>query len=61
MENSDLMKEEEVFARINKKRSALYRLKKANGFPLPVLTHPAMYSRSAVERWIAEGGVNRSS
>ncbi|TKI02960.1 DNA-binding protein [Martelella alba] len=55
------MTEKEVFERIGKKRTALWRLKKRHGFPAPVLTHPSVYSRSAVEKWIDEGGVNRGS
>ncbi|HAK6117924.1 TPA: DNA-binding protein [Salmonella enterica] len=53
------MSEEEVFERIGKKRTALWHLRKKRGFPNPVLTHPSKYSRIAVEKWIAEGGVNR--
>ncbi|HFW4211613.1 TPA: hypothetical protein ACIBOM_004741 [Salmonella enterica subsp. enterica serovar Reading] len=56
---SDFMSEEEVFERIGKKRTALWHLRKKRGFPNPVLTHPSKYSRIAVEKWIAEGGVNR--
>ncbi|WP_170975503.1 helix-turn-helix transcriptional regulator [Martelella alba] len=58
---NDFMTEKEVFERIGKKRTALWRLKKRHGFPAPVLTHPSVYSRSAVEKWIDEGGVNRGS
>lgn len=57
--NSDFMTEKEVFQRLNKKRTAVWRLRKKYGFPEPVLTHPSKYSRAAVEKWIAEGGVNR--
>ncbi|EAA8034736.1 DNA-binding protein [Salmonella enterica] len=53
------MSEQEVSKRVGKKRTALWRLRKKYGFPDPVLTHPAKYSRAAVEKWIAEGGVNR--
>ncbi|MFH2377030.1 hypothetical protein ABK675_09450 [Hafnia paralvei] len=60
MMSSDFMSEEEVFERINKKRTAVWRLRTKYGFPSPVLTHPSQYSRTAVEKWIAEGGVNRS-
>lgn len=55
----EFMTEEEVFAFIKKKRTAIWRLRKECGFPQPVLTHPSRYNRSEVERWIAEGGVNR--
>ncbi|MEC5345162.1 hypothetical protein ABRZ24_21465 [Brenneria populi] len=55
----ELITEEEVSKRIGRKRTALWRLKKECGFPQPVLTHPARYNRSAVEKWIADGGVNR--
>lgn len=52
------MTEKEVSELIQKKRTALYNLRKRYGFPEPVLTHPGRYSRAAVEQWIAEGGVN---
>ncbi|WAH52044.1 regulatory phage cox family protein [Pseudescherichia vulneris] len=58
--NSDFMTEKEVSDMVGKKRTALYHLRKKHGFPAPVLTHPAKYSRQAVEKWIAEGGVNRA-
>ena len=58
--SSDFMSEKEVFERIKKKRTAVWRLRTKYGFPSPVLTHPSQYSRTAVEKWIAEGGVNRS-
>lgn len=58
--NSDFMSEKEVFERIKKKRTAVWRLRTKYGFPSPVLTHPSQYSRAAVEKWIAEGGVNRA-
>ncbi|WP_424948597.1 helix-turn-helix transcriptional regulator [Cronobacter sakazakii] len=54
------MSEKEVSERLGKKRTAIYHLRKRHGFPAPVLTHPAKYSRQAVEKWIAEGGVNRA-
>ncbi|EHM44335.1 hypothetical protein HMPREF0454_01515 [Hafnia alvei ATCC 51873] len=54
------MSEKEVFERIKKKRTAVWRLRTKYGFPSPVLTHPSQYSRAAVEKWIAEGGVNRA-
>lgn len=59
IKKSDFMSEKEVSERIGKKRTALWRLRTKHGFPSPVLTHPAKYSRTAVEKWIAEGGVNR--
>ncbi|AHE69766.1 50S ribosomal protein L7/L12 [Enterobacter ludwigii] len=59
--STDFMTENEVSELLGKKRTALYKLRKQHGFPAPVLTHPAKYSRVAVEKWIAEGGVNRSS
>ncbi|MBW2958065.1 hypothetical protein MUN35_04665 [Hafnia paralvei] len=58
--SSDFMSEKEVFERIKKKRTAVWRLRTKYGFPSPVLTHPSQYSRAAVEKWIAEGGVNRA-
>ncbi|MBK5072191.1 DNA-binding protein [Budviciaceae bacterium CWB-B4] len=57
---NDLMSKEEVFSRIGKKETALWRLRKHHGFPEPVLSHPARFSRAAVEKWIAEGGINRA-
>ncbi|WP_347254348.1 hypothetical protein [Leminorella grimontii] len=59
--DNDFMTKEQVFARIGKKETALWRLRKYCGFPEPVLTHPARFSRTAVEKWIAEGGVNRAA
>lgn len=56
----DLMSEEEVMNEIGKARSALWRLRKNHGFPNPVMTHPARYSRNAVQRWLDAGGVNRA-
>ncbi|EQA1140080.1 UNVERIFIED_ORG: putative DNA-binding transcriptional regulator AlpA [Enterobacter sp. BIGb0239] len=58
--STDFMKEEEVMDLLGKKRTALWRLRTKYGFPSPVLTHPSKYSRSAVEKWIREGGVNRA-
>lgn len=58
--SSDFMSEKEVSELLNKKRTALWRLRTKCGFPAPVLTHPSVYSRAAVEKWIAEGGVNRA-
>ncbi|WP_410764659.1 helix-turn-helix transcriptional regulator [Erwinia psidii] len=54
------MTEKEVMDEIGKARTALWRLRKNHGFPSPVLTHPARYSRQAVLKWIDDGGVNRS-
>jgi len=59
--SKDFMSEAEVSALIGKKRTALWRLRTKCGFPSPVLTHPAKYSRTAVMKWINEGGVNRSA
>jgi predicted DNA-binding transcriptional regulator AlpA len=56
---TDFMTEQEVSILIGKKRTALYRLRKQHGFPEPVLTHPAKYSRQAVNKWLEAGGVNR--
>ncbi|AUU92140.1 helix-turn-helix transcriptional regulator [Phytobacter ursingii] len=58
--STDFMTEKEVSELLGKKRTALYHLRKRHGFPAPVLTHPAKYSRLAVEKWISDGGVNRS-
>ncbi|BCQ40939.1 hypothetical protein ERHA54_35420 [Erwinia rhapontici] len=57
---SDYMTEAEVMNEIGKARTALWRLRKNHGFPAPVLTHPARYSRRAVQKWIDDGGVNRA-
>ncbi|MDU6442584.1 MAG: hypothetical protein E6559_22320 [Pantoea sp.] len=56
----DFMSEKEVMDAIGKARTALWRLRKQHGFPAPILTHPARYSRRAVQRWIDSGGVNRA-
>lgn len=58
--STDFMTEQEVSELLQKKRTALYNLRKKHGFPEPVLTHPARYSRKAVENWICAGGVNRA-
>lgn len=58
--STDFMTEAEVSELIGKKRTALWRLRTKYGFPSPVLTHPSKYSRTAVEKWIMEGGVNRA-
>lgn len=58
--STDFMTEAEVMATLGKGKTALWRLKKNHGFPAPVLTHPARYSRNAVEKWITDGGVNRA-
>ncbi|ELV55208.1 helix-turn-helix domain protein [Escherichia coli 99.1793] len=53
------MTEKEVSDLLQKRRTALYNLRKKHGFPEPVLTHPARYSRQAVEQWLKAGGINR--
>ena len=58
--STDFMSEIEVMKTLGKGKTALWRLKKNHGFPAPILTHPAKYSRNAVEKWIADGGVNRA-
>lgn len=40
----NLMTEKEVSELLQKRRTALYNLRKKHGFPDPVLTHPARYS-----------------
>lgn len=55
-----LMTEKEVYELLQKRRTALYNLRKKHGFPEPVLTHPARYSRQAVEQWLNAGGINRA-
>ncbi|WP_392441047.1 helix-turn-helix transcriptional regulator [Edwardsiella piscicida] len=57
----DLIKEDEVCTLVKRGRTALWRLKKEHGFPEPVLTRPSYYNREAVEKWLADGGVNRAS
>lgn len=57
---TDFMTEKEVSELLQKKRTALYSLRKKHGFPAPVFTHPARYSRQAVENWLNAGGVNRA-
>jgi len=59
--NNDFMSEQEVSELLNRKRTALWRLRAKYGFPAPILIRPAVYSRAAVEKWIAEGGINRSA
>ncbi|RSB19781.1 hypothetical protein EGK65_08850 [Citrobacter farmeri] len=61
MTTTDFMEEQEVFDLLKKKKTAIWRLRKEHGFPMPVLTYPTRYSRKAVIRWIEEGGVNRSA
>ena len=56
----DLMSEKEVMEEIGKARVSLWRLRKNHGFPNPVMTHPARYSRNAVQKWLDAGGVNRA-
>jgi predicted DNA-binding transcriptional regulator AlpA len=59
--STDFMSESEVSELLGRKRTAIWRLRTKCNFPAPVLTHPSRYSRKAVEKWIAEGGVNRAS
>jgi len=61
MTQSDFMKQEEVFELLGKKRTAVWRLIKHHGFPKPVLSHPAKYSKAAVTAWIDSGGISRAS
>lgn len=57
--NTNLITEEEVLNIINKKKTALWRLRKKYGFPAPVFTHLSRYNMAEVEKWILSGGVNR--
>lgn len=58
MTTNDFMEEQEVFDLLKKKKTAVWRLRKEHGFPMPVLTYPTRYSRKAVVKWIEDGGVN---
>ncbi len=57
--DKDLITENDVFNMLGKKRTAVYHLRKKHGFPEPVLSHPARYSLSAINKWLNAGGVNR--
>ncbi|WP_432612622.1 hypothetical protein [Enterobacter mori] len=59
MTTNDFMEEQEVFALLGKKKTAIWRLRKEHGFPMPVLTYPTRYSRKAVALWVEQGGINR--
>lgn len=59
MTTNDFMEEKEVFALLGKKKTAIWRLRKEHGFPMPVLTYPTRYSRKAVALWVEQGGINR--
>ncbi|HCM64698.1 MAG TPA: hypothetical protein DIT05_19475 [Morganella sp. (in: Bacteria)] len=59
MDKSDLIKECDVFEMTGRKRTAIWHLRKKKGFPNPIFSHPAKYSRSEIERWMREGGVSR--
>lgn len=60
MTTNDFIEESELFSLLGKKKTAVWRLRKEHGFPQPVLTYPTRYSRKAVNRWLEEGGVNRT-
>jgi hypothetical protein len=59
MTANDFMEEQELFALLGKKKTAVWRLRKDHGFPNPVLTYPSRYSRRAVMKWLEDGGVNQ--
>lgn len=59
MNVSDFMEEQELFALLGKKKTAIWRLRKDHGYPNPVLTYPSRYSRKAVMKWLEDGGVNK--
>lgn len=42
MNVSDFMEEQELFALLGKKKTAIWRLRKDHGFPNPVLTYPSL-------------------
>lgn len=60
MTKNDFMEESELFELIGKKKTAVWRLPKNYGFPMPVLTYPTRYSRKAVMKWLEDGGINRT-
>ncbi|HED1914419.1 DNA-binding protein [Kluyvera ascorbata] len=60
MIKNDFMEESELFELIGKKKTAVWRLRKNYGFPMPVLTYPTRYSRKAVMKWLEDGGINRT-
>ncbi|WP_373638588.1 hypothetical protein [Klebsiella quasipneumoniae] len=59
MTSTDFMEEKEVFELLGKKKTAVWKLRKNHGFPNPVLTYPSRYSRTAVMKWLDDGGINR--
>lgn len=58
MTSTDFMEEKEVFELLGKKKTAVWRLRKDHGFPLPVLTYPTRYSRKEITKWLENGGIN---
>ncbi|MEG9742617.1 hypothetical protein [Enterobacter roggenkampii] len=59
MQKHDFMSEQEVSELLDRKRTALWRLRQKYDFPQPVLMRPSRYSRKAVYQWIENGGINK--
>ncbi|EHV3411444.1 DNA-binding protein [Salmonella enterica] len=59
MQKGDFMSEQEVFELLDRKKTALWRLRQKYDFPHPVLTYPSRYSRKAVYQWFENGGMNK--
>lgn len=59
MQKNDFMSEQEVFELLDRKKTALWRLRQKYGFPQPILMRPSRYSRKAVYQWIEDGGINK--
>lgn len=58
MNDTDLILEKDVYTWLGKQRKALWRLRKKCGFPQPVLSYPAKYSKSEIQKWFDNGGIN---
>lgn len=57
--NNFFITEKELYLLLDKKRTALWGLRKRHKFPEPVLTHPSRYNRKAVMEWLENGGINQ--
>ncbi|WP_392551617.1 hypothetical protein RHO14_09020 [Orbus wheelerorum] len=59
---TELIEEKYLMKELNdKSRSSLWTLRTKKGFPNPVLKYPSRYSKSAVSKWLEDGGVNQNS